>query len=406
MQVTSATDFSTNPELELILCCARTNIDIEKSNLVKELIKRGINWSIATEIALSSRVTPLFYRNIKLINPDGVPDAIVDQLKNDYSKNLHENLHLSRELQSILRLFDAAEISSICYKGPVFAQWLFEDLSLRQSGDLDILVHKNDVVRAKELIFSKGYEIIWPQLPLNSYQEASHLEAKYNYTFFNEINGIVIELHWGITPKYFSFPPDPDWLWKQPVQMSFGSTEVYSFSPEDYLLILCVHGSNHCWIRLSWICDISEIVKKHPTLNWNYIVQEADQFGVKRILLLGLLIAHDFLGTNLPEYILVMIDQDASVRNLEYQIAKKYLENDYIGSSSLEIPLFHLKLRERFTDKIRYCVNMVNPSSRDWAIFPYIPSNSILFFALRPMRLFIEHGVLPISRRLKKLFID
>jgi hypothetical protein len=406
MQALSATSFSKNPELELILCYVRRNIDIGIFNLVKELVKRDFNWQTVTEIVMSSRVMPLFYQGINSIGLDMVPDSVLDQLKKSYSENLNENLHLFRELKSILRLFDANGIASICYKGPVFAQWLYGDLSLRHSGDLDILIHKKDVARAKELIFSKGYQIHWPPFPLNNDQEASHLEAKYNYTFFNEINGVVLELHWGVTPKYFSFPPDTQWLWQQPIRLNVGGSEVYSFSPEDYLLILCVHGSNHCWIRLGWICDISEILRKHPDLDWDYIVQTAKLFGVKRILLLGLLLAHKFLGANINEGILEMIDQDPRVKKLENQVSRKYIENDFIGSRSLEIPIFHLKMRERFTDKLRYCINMGNPSSRDWAIFPGIPPNSIFFFALRPLRLIVEHGFLPISRRLKNLIID
>ena len=406
MALTSTSSFSGYPELELVLCCARTSMDTEISNRIKELINRGINWSKVIDIATSSRVTPLFYRNLKLIGPGKLPDFVMEQLKKYYSNNLRENLHLFRELQSILRLLETNDIPSICYKGPAFAIWLYGDLSLRHSGDLDILVRKNDVARAKDLLLSIGYKFDWPKIPLTSVQEASHLESKYNYTFVNEFTGVAIELHWGITPKYFSFPPESEWLWEQLVPQNIAGTEVLTFSPEDYLLILCVHSSNHCWMRLSWICDISELINKHPNLNWEYIIREAQLFGVKRIVLLGILITHEFLGTNINEEVLRLINADSRVRILENQVASKYLENDYIGSKAFEIPLFHLRIRERFSDKVRYCTYMGNPSSKDWVTFPSIPSNSVILFILRPLRLIFEHGLVPITRRLKNRILD
>ena len=275
---------------------------------------------------------------------------------------------------------------------------------MRHWGDLDILVRKNNVVKAKDLLLSNGFKFLWPKFPLNSVQEIAHLESKYNYTFENENTGVVLQLPWGITPKYFSFPPEPEWLWEKLVPQKIAGTEILTFLPEDYLLILCVHASNHGWMRLSWICDISELINKHPNLNWEYIIREAQLFGVKRILLLGLLIAHNFLGTYLNEEVMQHINADSRVRILEDQVATKYLRNDYIGSKAFEIPLFHLRIREWFSDKVRYCIYVANPSSKDWAKFPTIQPNSVIFiFVLRPFRLIKEHGLVPITRFLKNL---
>jgi len=406
MTTTSASSVSEYPELELVLCCARTSMDSEICNRAKELTNREIDWSKLIDIATSSRVTPLLYKNLTFIEPVSIPDDVNKQLKEYYSNNLRINLRLYRELWSILKLFNLNNIQTLPYKGPVFALLIYGDLSLRNWGDLDILIHKSDVTKAKDLLFSLGYKLQWPKFELNNVQEKAHLESKYNYAFVNELTGIVIELHWGITPKYFSFPPRAEWLWERLETRNISGMEVLTFSPEDYLLILCMHSSNHCWERLGWISDISELIGKHPNLKWDYIIQEAEFFGVKRILLLGLLIAHEFLGTNLNQEVMELIDADSRVRILENQVILKFLNHDYIGSRAFEIPLFHLRMRERFFDKLRYCISMSSPSSEDWVTFPTIQSNSVIFFILRPLRLIFEHGFVPISKRLKNLIAD
>jgi hypothetical protein len=406
MAKTRPGSFSDYPELELVLCCSRTSMDSDMYNRAKDLTHLDIDWSKVIKIATNSRVTPLLFKNLTLISPAGIPDEVIEQLKEYYSNNLRINLCLYRELWSILRLFKLNDIQTLPYKGPVFALLVYGDLSLRNWGDLDILIHKSDVTKAKNLLSSLGYKLSWPKIELNDVQETAHLESKYNYSFVNELTGIVLELHWGITPKYFSFPPRAEWLWERLATQNISGMEVLTFSPEDYLLILCMHSSNHCWERLGWISDISELIGKHPNLDWGYIIHEAETFGVKRILLLGLLIARDFLGTSLNTELIQLIEADSRVKTLEEQVSLKFLNNDYIGSKALEIPLFHLRMRERFSDKLLYCLYMSNPSSKDWVIFPSIQSNSFIFFILRPLRLIFEHGFIPVTRRLKNLIAN
>jgi hypothetical protein len=381
-------------------------MDSEICNRAKELTNGKIDWSKVIDIARSSKVTSLLYKNLILVNPVNIPDDVKEQLKEYYSNNLRINLGLYREFWSILRLFNLNNIQTLPYKGPVFALLIYGDLSLRNWGDLDIIIHKADVRKAKDLLFSLGYKLLWPTFALNNVQETAHLESKYNYTFVNELTGIVLELHWGITPKYFSFPPRVEWLWERLETRSISGMEVLTFSPEDYLLILCMHNSNHCWERLSWVCDISELIGKHPNLDWDYTIKEAESSGVKRILLLGLLIAYEFLNTNLNTEVKQLIDADSRVRFLEKQVILKFYNNDYIGSRAFEVPLFHLRMRERFLDKLHYCLSMSNPSSKDWGTFPTIQSNSVIFFVLRPLRLIFEHGFVPITKRLKNIITD
>ncbi len=83
----------------------------------------------------------------------------------------------------------------------------YGDLSLRQFGDLDILIHKRDLLRAKELLISQGY-----QLKLTDAQEAAHIYSYYTLPFVRTNGKILVELHWALTGKHWPFPFDFDRL--------------------------------------------------------------------------------------------------------------------------------------------------------------------------------------------------
>ena len=243
----------------------------------------------------------------------------------------------------------------------------------------------------------------WPKIQLSEKQETSHIREKYNYQFTREDGGVVIELHWTITPKYFSFPQDPELLWQRLELVTLSSKPVFTFTPEDYLLILCVHGGNHCWIRLNWICDISEIIKKNPSLKWEQLIAESASQGCERMLLLGLLLSHDLLGTDLPDEIWERLTNQPEVKSLARQVIYKFLSNSWVGSGFFEIPRFHLKARDQLSDRWQYCLKQQTPSSRDWAYYPLPESLEFLYYLLRPVRLGIEHGLVPLEHQIKKL---
>jgi hypothetical protein len=78
-------------------------------------------------------------------------------------------------------------------------------LVLRSFSDLDILVHKRDVVRAKELLLSHDYFL---QSPLTNLQEAAHLRDDHVYDLMRQDGKVHIELHWAITSNCIPFSLD------------------------------------------------------------------------------------------------------------------------------------------------------------------------------------------------------
>jgi len=63
--------------------------------------------------------------------------------------------------------------------------------------------------------------------------------------------GTVVGLHWRLAPDWFFFALDLEQLRPRLKVTSLGGVSVRTLSSEDLLLVLCAHGTKHCWERLA-----------------------------------------------------------------------------------------------------------------------------------------------------------
>ena len=165
------------------------------------------------------------------------------------------------------------------------------------------------------------------------------------------------------------------------------------FPPEKVLLLLCAHGANHVWIRLSWLCDLAELIRAQPDLDWDQIWSWAREFRSERMLAIGLILAHDVLGASAPWAVLQSAQSDRTARLLATQVATRFAFTDDRWLGPLEEPFFHLRMRERLWDSVRYCFFMASPTVKDWTCLPLPGPLSFLYYLVRPVRLAVEHGL-------------
>jgi hypothetical protein len=373
------------PEDELLLCCARTSIDAARAARIKALLGQGIDWDYLIRTALRHGLMPLLYRNLKNTCPEAVPQARLDQLRAHFRYNILRSMSLSGELLKLLRLLEEHSIPAIPYKGPVLAVSVYGDVALRRFGDLDILVHKRDVLRAKDLLISLGYR---PELCMNPAQEAAYLRSQCEYDFIHATSNFLVEIHWKILPSY-CFPLDSERLWEHLETVSLLGVEVPSLSAENLLLVLCAHGSKHRWERLELICAVAELLRVHQAMDWEQVIELADSSRSRRTLLIGLLLAHDLLDAALPEKVLQSGQADPTAVSLAAQVRGRLFRDDSSAPGPLErFQFFRIRTRERLWDRLWYGLHQVTtPGAREWKLLALPSALYFLYYPLRPIRL-------------------
>lgn len=381
-------------EVELILCCARTRINPDGEKRISRLLEKSIDWDYLMSAAFHHGILPLLSRHLSQPSVTPVPDTVRKQLRDASNAIARLNLMLSGELLALTNRLHDRGIRALPFKGPVLAATAYGNLSFRQFCDLDILVHKTDMLKAKEVLMERGFE---PVLELSAAEEQVYLDTHHDYKFTRRRDGIAVEIQWGVTQWSFTFPLDFEDLWARHDEFVLAGEKVRTLSPDDLLLVLCVHGAKHHWDGLKWISDVAELAAAYrEQIDWHRLIGWARDQGGERMLLLGLYLAHELLDADLPEDILKRIRVDVQIKSLAGQVIKRLFpdpaENETLGD---ERPIFYWRCRERLRDKLaigwryspEYFRRMFVPNSKDHAALQLSPYLSFGYYFVRPIRL-------------------
>ena len=399
-------------KIELLLCCARTSIDSKTLERLRTLLRQDIDWHGVISTANRHGVLPLLYRSLSRSSPDAVPKAILDQLRESFRSNVPHSLLLTAELLKLLDLFAAHGINAIPFKGPVLAASVYKDLSLRPFSDVDVLVNREDLPKAGGLLASLGYRQPTADNGVASErdpdpEDVAYFEPKF-YFFVHQDQGKRVDLQWRVTDRYFSFSLEGGRGRLVPVMVAGRS--VLTFAPMDLLLILCAHGAKHQWQEIKWICDVAELLRtEKEKIDWRKLQQEASRQGVRRMLNLGLFLAHDLLGAELPVEVSKTVERDFRGGSVVSRIVSKLFTESTEPFGDFELVIFYLRTMDRWQDRVRFCFSYLSqwlrhvatPTSKDRELVPLPAPLSFLYCFFRPLRLTFRYLRLALRRLLR-----
>ncbi|MCG6136151.1 MAG: nucleotidyltransferase family protein [Nostoc sp. LLA-1] len=357
-------------EIELLLNSVRTHPDSSTTERIKTLLEQDLDWTYIIQTATFHKVMPLLYQNLNTICPELVPKDILAELLYYFKANARRNLFLTNELLKLLNLFESHNLTVIPIKGPILAVSVYKNLALRQFGDIDILVRPQDAIITRDLLVTQGFQ--------NTYnhtreQEVARLKSPYckdnNYT--HKHTGVNLDLHWQLLQKYLSFPIAHERLWQRHSLVTFAGKTVINLSPEDNLLFLCVHACRDRWNKLSLISDVAALIRVTPEINWDLLIKQAQELGCWRRLLLGIILAKNLLGTDLPTEILPLIEAEPGLTAITTQVRERLFIQTYKPPALWTRYLFDLNIRERLQDKVKYGIyQSILVTARSNKLFP------------------------------------
>jgi len=380
---------ATRAEMELLLCCARTRANAEMSQRIREAAQKEIDWVEFIRLVLRHDTLPLTYWNLHRICPDLVPSGVLEPLRARYEAEAVECRLLGKELVDILGCLESQGIPAVPFKGPALAVRLYGDLSLRGSGDLDIVVCERDALRARRLLIDRGYA---PQRvdtgDLNHFLRENH-----EILLYRTDGKVRLDLHWRYTSRVACLRGDPERFQQHLETISMAGVEVRSLRLETYLLVLCIHAAKHQWVQLKLICDIAEILAV-PDLDLEYVLREAEDLGLKRALGTGLLLAQELLGATVPAKLGQGLKIDRTARALAAQAGTRLFEEPgerwgLKGGITCQIEIRE-RLRDRTKILLRYFWNKLKPTERDRWYLPLPSALSVAHYLVRPVRLAME----------------
>jgi len=373
------------PEKQLLICCARLAAQADVAEKIRNLVRGPLDWDYLFSEATDNALIPLLHLQLNAVAADKVPAVQMDRLKAAALQNSARCLFLTAELIKVMDALGSLGIAAIPYKGPVLAAQAYGDIALRQFEDLDIIVLQSDLPAANELMQGLGYR---PKIPWLLSADAAASFAPGDYAYINDDRQAMIELHTERSMRHFPVTPDLKDLGRNLVPVSLSGHEIETFCAEDALAILCVHGSKHFWEKLSWIADISEMVRSHPGLDWNQSYRRAESFHAERMLNVGLALAADLLGSALPEEISARVKGDRVAAEWAAVIEKRLLGRELVLLGAAERFRFRRQMVPGAAAGWRYALRLATaPSEEDLEMVRLPAALAPLYIALRPIRL-------------------
>jgi|HubBroStandDraft_4_1064222.scaffolds.fasta_scaffold00245_17 hypothetical protein len=377
------------PELELNLYCGRALLDPAAKERVRLLIRNGLKWPDVLAIADRHRLSPVVYEIIAGAAGDLISTEQLHELREATARSTAAGMALLHELLRLHPLFEAAQIPVIPYKGPLLAWVAYGSFIRREYSDLDFVVEQKYIPGAVAVLKSAGYR---PQFDPREAQAGHDGFAPGQYLFLSHPQKIMVEFHTERTLRYFPTPVDLKDLTGRLMSVEIGGQQLRTFSIEDTLVMLSVHGAKHFWERLGWVLDIAKLAAVRE-VDWTLLRRIAAKMESTRALLLGLYLAHDLFDAPLPGQLLEEICQDRAVRALAEKVYHQYAGISDPGAGVLPRAVFRFRLGDGIGQALRHTLRLaMSPTESDRQTVRLPHWLSPLYMLVRPWRLLREYG--------------
>lgn len=374
---------SVTTEWTLLVDCARTTVDVEHLN---KSLRQSVNWSALLELAEANGVLGLAATRLRDCGEAAVPSKIAQELRERHRAQVLLTLRLTAEMFQLFDCFAAAGLEALVIKGPVLSARCYGDPGVRHYGDLDLIARDKDILRLTELMIGLGYD---PSVPLNAIHAK---KAPGEYAFRHQSTKLLVEFHTELTFRYHPRPIPLERLFKRQARVKIDGREIPALSPEDELILICIHGAKHFWERLSYIADVAAFVSKQE-LDWKRVTLAANEVGGERMLYVGLRLAADVLGAPLPENIAASVRTDPAVERLARQVLQCLPAAGSAPRGIFTRAIFRMRMRGGIFSGPAYLLRLsFSPTEEDWVEGAENRRHWLLDALGRPFRLARKYG--------------
>jgi hypothetical protein len=307
------------------------------------------DWTAIVERALHHGVASFVCRAL-VRSPAAAVAQIVDAAAGYLESAEQRGATALAQLADILDALERDGIAAIPFKGAVLGAMAHASASVRESRDIDVLVHRGDMSAAVASLRRLGYR---PDETFPSRITDACYES-YGQDILFADGRLPVEPHCAFAPRALCARIDMDGVWRRARPFDLEGRQVCALSLEDTLLLACLHGSKEKWWRLLWVADVAALIHRHRDIDWEALLARASTAGIRRMVLLGVALARELFESSLPPGIASMIDEDRVCGALVAASVHHLFAADAAVGSVHRVSSYHLRARERIADRVRY----------------------------------------------------
>lgn len=369
------------PENQLLQYVARKRIDPLGRRPIEELLSRPFDWNYFRQAAVNHGVAALCYAHLLAACPDLVPAHEMEWLRLHARTVAARNLHLSANLVRLLRRFASQGIRVLPYKGAVLAAMAYRNLALREFVDLDFILGERDLPGARAVLIAEGYK---EECEVGNSIVSNGTPGQYAFVAPGE--DYLVELHTERTLRHFPKALDPARLTRSLVPVTLNGEEILTFSPEETLVFLSVHGAKDFWARLIWISDVAELVQIAQGFDWEMALAAANELHCGRLVHLAILLANGLLDAPIPPTVLSHARRDRGAQAMAGTVSHWLFATE--PASAQARARYRMRMVEGFWPGVRYALRLATaPTTEDRQTVALPQKLSFLYRLIRPIRL-------------------
>jgi len=295
-------------EEHLLLELCRLEFSDEQINRIKSLLAVITDWPYFSNLANEHGVAALVWYNLEKYQLHSeIPEAAAYFLKCTLMRSLGRNTFNTESMGEVLRLLNAENIKIVILKGLALENSVYGNQGLRQMSDVDILINRDECIKARKILISNGYV----SLPVKSFFHKQILTYYGKHLPSLIKNGTSIEIHHELFGGRKNLMTKM--LYDSSYMVEIKGEKAWFPQPQIFFLYLVKHlwlheMNNESQLRL--YTDLIVLIEKHnyEILNYN-LLKCASDAGMSEILAWHLEPLRDIWRVSFPQWLNDFIDK-------------------------------------------------------------------------------------------------
>ena len=242
------------------------------------------------------------------------------------------------------------------FKGFIIADNLYGNIAARESVDIDLFVHDSDLEKVRELMTGDGYSVE-SSFASCSVNEIRTNFGEYNFDRFEGDKRIYhFEFHIGISLPVYGMNIGLEDLSSNVFRGKAQNHELWLFNTSAALLLTIMHhGGDDRFIKLQQVYDIALFLERHDVIDWNWVINEANRFGLKKVVYVAVRLAFMIAGATIPRALNSGAELSSVKRLAEDRVRLLSQPSDYWHTFRFNFSnwLFRVRSRTGFRLKLR-----------------------------------------------------
>jgi hypothetical protein len=379
-----------SPEVSALLACARAVLDKAYLEECGSALALCTSTERLLESAAGHRMLGPLWKLVTSESSLSVDPGLKRRLSELQRASAVRTLRQAGHLVRTLDVLASAGIRAIPFKGLVWAQVLYGDITMRNSADLDLLVDYGSAPAAREALLANG---LLDFNPFNQKMMHKHHGIQGQICLFSPEAQLFVDLHWKVNVatgrRSLEFEP----VLSRSAEVEVLGRPLVCPSGTDMILMTCLAGTRDRWNTVGRLLDLAVEIRQMPVEGWGDLLNTASVYGFRRRLTVSVGHVCGLLRLEMPALIADQVAEDRVGRALVHSLSVNALAKRPPDGlrERLTLLFWNSATEDRYGDWLRQAFSrLFLPTSEDWGAVSLPRWLDWLCYPLRPGRLAVK----------------